>query len=367
MRSVIDEDRLRELRSSELDPPPLEVVLARGARLLKRRVRRRRLGVVTLCLALTAGTGVAIRAAVRHETQPVELAAPTGAPDVPGGSAEDCGGYAERRAPEAVDELRYLPRWLPPGREIEHAWARAELLNRENCPRVPVAVSAGRLAPGRDRIDASLVLEGPSPLRYRRYDGPTFVPVLVRGVEGDLVRFPGLDPAAALLQLRWTEPGGGSWLLQAGHVSEQELLAVADGLTLSTDAGSPPASAGWLPTGFEVTYQRDRPVTALPQERLWWHAVIEDGTTLSIDVRYSVPDDPPISRVTAGATGVRLLSIRGHEAVAAAEGAVVRYLRWEERPGVQITLSGELDLATLVRIAESLEPVAANDPRIKAP
>lgn len=362
---MIDEDRLRELRSPGFDAPPLSAVLARGAHLRKHRRRARRAGVVAACLALAAGAGVATRAVVRDEAPPVELAAPTGAPVGLGSAVEDCGGYAEPRPPEAVDDLRYLPRWLPPGREIEHAWARAELLTRENCPRVPVALSASRLSPGRDRIDATLMLEGPSPLPYRPYNGPTFLPVSVRGVAGQLVRFPGLDPAAALLQLRWTEPGGGSWLLQTSHLSEQELLAVADGLTLSTDADSSPASANWLPTGFEVTYERDRPVGALPKEQLWWHAVIDDGQTLSIDVSASVPNDPPISRVTAAATGVRLLNIRGHEAVAAAEGEVIRYLSWEERPGVYIGLSGEFDLDTLLRIAESLEPVAANDPRIK--
>ena len=363
---MIDEDRLLELRAQETAPPPLEGVLARGDKLRKRRVLARGVGVITLGLAITAGTGVAVRAVLRDDAPTVELAAPTGPSAVPGSAAQDCGGYAEPRAPEAVDELRYLPRWLPPGRAIEDAWARAELLYRESCPRVPVALSAGRFAPGRDRIDATLMLEGPSPMPYRRYNGPTFVPVSVRGVEGDLVRFPGLDAAAALLQLRWTEPGGGSWLLQTSHLSEQEIVGVADGLTLSTDAGSPSASAGWLPAGFEVTYQRERPMAALPQEQLWWHAVINDGQTLSMDVRYNVPDDPPISRVTAGATGVRLLTIRGHQAVAATEGNVIRYLSWEERPGIRISLSGELDLPTLTRIAESLEPVAADDPRIKA-
>ena len=364
---MIDEDRLLELRSRGNAPPPLAAVLARGERLRKRRVRTRRAGVVALCLVFTAGTGVAVRAVTRDAPVTVEVAAPTGAPGVAGDAVEGCGGYAELRAPEAVDGLRYLPRWLPPGRDIEHAWARAELLTRENCPRVPVALSAGRLAPGGNRIDASLTLEGPSPLPYRRYQGPTFVPVSVRGTDAELVRFPALDPAAALLQLRWTEPGGGSWLLQSSHVSEAELLAVAGGLTLSTTEGEAPAAADWLPAGFDVTYQRKQPIAALPAEQLWWHAVIDDGQTLSIEVRDSIPDDPPISRVTAGATGARLLSIRGHPAVIATEGRVVRSLSWEERPGVHVSLSGELALDALVRIAESLEPVAADDLRIQAP
>jgi hypothetical protein len=321
---------------------------------------------VALVLLLGAGTGLAIRDAVGPRAGTLELAAPKGAPALAGQEIEDCGGYAEPRAREAVDGLRYLPRWLPVGLEIEHAWARAELLRRETCPRVPVALSAARFAPGRDRLDATLMLEGPSPRPYRRYDGPTFVPVSVRGVQADLVRFPTLDAAAALLQLRWTEPAGGSWLLEASHVSEAELLAVADGLRLGADATSPPASAGWLPSAFELTYQRARPVAAMPEEQLWWHAVIDDGHTLSIAVRQSVPDDPPVSRVTAGATGVRLLTVRGHSAVAATEAEVVRYLRWEERPGVQVSLAGRLDLDTLVRIAESLDAVAADAPRMNA-
>jgi hypothetical protein len=364
MQSVIDEDRLLELGPPETTPPPLEAVLARGERLRKRRALRRRARLITLCLAVIAGAYVVTDAVVRGDGRTIELAGPTGASAMAGSDDEHCSGYAEPRRPEAVDGLRYLPRWLPPGRAIDRTFARAELLDRETCPRVPVALSAGRFAPARDRIDATITLEGPSPLPYRRYNGPSFVPVSVRGVDGDLVRFPTLDPAAALLELRWTEPGGGSWLLRTSHLREEELRAVAERLVLSTDVDALPASAEWLPTGFEVTYQRNHPIAAWPHEQLWWHATISDGKTLSIEVRHDIPDDPPISRVIAGATGVHLLSIRGHQAVATTEGGVIRDLSWLERRGVQISLSGQLDLATLIRIAESLEPAAANDPRI---
>jgi hypothetical protein len=117
----------------------------------------------------TAGAYLVTDAVVRDEARTVELAGATGASAVAGSDDEHCSGYAEPRAPAAVDELRYLPRWLPPGREIDSTFARAELVDRETCLRVPVALSAARFAPGRDRIDATITLEGPSPLPYRRW------------------------------------------------------------------------------------------------------------------------------------------------------------------------------------------------------
>jgi hypothetical protein len=71
---------------------------------------------------------------------------------------------------------------------------------------------------------------------------------------------------------------------------------------------------------------------------------------------------PAIGAAVAGLpVEIQLLEVRGHPAV-----RTRRFLIWDEAPGVQVQLSGEKDLATLVRIAESFVPVPA-DPRIKNP
>ena len=74
---------------------------------------------------------------------------------------------------------------------------------------------------------------------------------------------------------------------------------------------------------------------------------------------------PAIDGVVGGnPEDIRLLQVRGHTAVRNR-----RFLLWDEAPGVRVQLHGNAvkDTDTLVRIAESLVPVPADDPRIDKP
>lgn len=293
----------------------------------------------------------------------VEVAGPNGA-GPPGRAAEFCEGRAEGRDPSSAEGLRYLPAWLPPGLSIERAWARAELLTMETCPLVPTVLAAARFpATGRDRMEPVLRLKGPSPTPYLRYPGPDYKSVSVRGVMGERLEKGGPGPTGRSITLRWTEPsGGGSWQLETLYLDEADVVKIADQLKLPAADFSAPASAGWLPPGLEITFQRQRPMPQPPDEVFWWHAVMGGDAHINLAIHQAVPDDPLISRFSAS-DEVQFVEVRGHQARAGFLNGNVQ-LAWEERPGVVVELTGKLDLRSVVRIAESLEPVAADDPRI---
>jgi hypothetical protein len=344
---------LRELAAST-SPPPIDTVYRRGAQLRRRHQRTVRGGA----LAVTAMAGLTAAVLVIPDDAPpgVEVAAPTGAPlGSPPPDDTECSGFAEPRSPEDVDDLRLLPAWLPPGEEIEHAWARAELLTRETCPRVPTALTAVNTTTG--TVTRSVRVEGPSPMPYARYDGPRFEPIVVRGDEADLVSFPGI---AGLLQIRWSETPDRSWLIEGRGLSVEELRRVVDGLEPGDTA-----IAGWLPPDLHAVYQRQGPPpTERPDEQLWWHAVIGDGGTLSLEVSQDVTGEGGLAHLGAGA---REVEVRGHPGIADTNGCTedcTTFLSWQESPTVDVELSGRGDLDTLLHIAESLEPVAPDDPRI---
>lgn len=358
---MIDERELRALRLAPAPVPDLDGVVRRGTAIRRRRRRRRG--------AAAAGAAVAIAAVVTalaptDDRTGVELAAPV---DVPAGvdshdDAGNCGGYAELRDAAEAGVPRLMPGWLPDGLAIGDAWARAELTEALTCPPVPTAlVAARRGADG--TVVAGFRLEGPAPEPYRAYDGPTHVPTPVRGdAEARLVRFPSVDDG--LRQVQWTEPGSGtSWSLTAVGLVDAEVLAVVAALELDGAGGGPVAQ---LPaelagtTGLEVLWALDERPGPLPAEQPFWHVVIDDGQTLSIDVTRPLVPTPAIAAVAA--PGTRTVVVRGQVGVLH-EGPVSASVTWDE-DGLRIGLSGRLGVADLLRIAESLVPVPPDDPRI---
>jgi hypothetical protein len=353
------ETELRELADTSA-PPPIDTVYRRGAVLRRRRQRATRAGTAAAVVAVVAGlaaTGLVVR---DDRAADVEVAAPSGAPLMSSfpDTEHDCGGFAEARPPDDADGLRLLPAWLPAGEEVEAAWARAELLTRETCPRVSTALTAADATTG--AVTRAVRVDGPSPEPFARYEGPLFEPIAVRGTNAEVVSFPGLGD---LHQIRWTEPAGGSWLVESRGLAVDELRRVVEELTLAPATGT--ATAGWLPADLEVAHRRSGPPADLPDEQRWWHATIDDGATLSLGVTENVTGDGALAHLGAG---VSVVEVRGHPAIAHTNGCTgddcTTFLGWQESARVEVDLSGSLPLDTLVRIAESLEPVAADDPRI---
>ena len=360
---MMDEQRLRDLAATDVTVPAPDDVIDRGEQIRSRRRLARGAAVATLCLAVAAGA-VVVAAANRDRTPSVEVAGPDS--DLNPGTDASCGGFSEIRPPATVDTLRYLPSWLPEGRKVQYAWATADILARETCPRVPVAFSAGRFTtPSHDRIDGMIQVMGPSPVPFPRASGAFSKPktVSMRGTAGELVELPGAGPAVQNVRTRWTEPGGDSWQIQSSYLTEAEVLQIVEGLKLTAGFEAPPVSASWLPAGFEVTYQRDRAAGPLPTEARMWHADTGNDSALSLRVQELVPNNPPVSRFIP-APETRIVDVRGHQAVATAIGDSID-LYWEEQPGIAVTIHGAYSLEELMRIAESLEPVAPDDPRIR--
>lgn len=350
---MIDTDELRRLANTAT-PPPLDTVLRRGARL---RQRRRLAAAASSGLAVTIAVGVGVTALVAladHPEPATELAAPIGTPLVaPADDVEDCSGFAEERTPEEADGLRYLPSWLPAGMTIDRAFARAELLTSETCPRVPVALAA---ADNLTDVARSVRVDGPSPVPYERYEGPTFEPIHVRGGAAELVTF---EDQPDLLQIRWTERTGQSYLIESWGLPADELRHVTESLRLGATA-----EVGWLPDGMTTVHRRPPDDDPRPDEQRYWHAVVDDGSTLSLEVTEPVPNDPPTAALRPGD---QVVEIRGHQAVARTScphDDCTSSLTWEEAPGIRVTLSAALDLDTVRRIAVSLEPATLTDPRI---
>lgn len=151
---MIDEERLIELRSWEMVPPPLEAIFVRGERLRKRRVKTRVVAVATLCLAFTAGTVVAAKEVLRGPQLTVELAAPTGALSVPEVAIEGCGGYAEMLRRKRSTGFGTCPAGFPPvdrsstpGPGRTYSIGRTVLVFPSLCPRRSSRCGAVRSMP----------------------------------------------------------------------------------------------------------------------------------------------------------------------------------------------------------------------------
>jgi hypothetical protein len=141
---------------------------------------------------------------------------------------------------------------------------------------------------------------------------------------------------------------------------------MAEGLVLDSAAAGPPASAPSPPEGYEVAWQlAQRPGPVRAEEPGWRaHTNRNDGAAGDLRIwvtRSSAVPRPAIALAAAGVIQTpQLVQVRGHSAV-----FLPGQLTWDETPDVQVILQGTPDLATLVRVAESLTPAAADDPRIK--
>jgi hypothetical protein len=326
--------------------------------------------VAGAALALVATVGILSQLPRQRQVSAASRPGPSAMPT-------GCSGYAALRRPEQAAGLRFLPSWLPPGTRITYASARADLLAKEDCPRVPTAlVLATFNDEDRSRVVRAVVLTGPSPARYPLPNAAALEDVDVRGTRGTLVRYPtGVmsspsdvkAPYATSLRLLWTEGDGTTWELRSNHVDATELVRLADALVLDS-TGETPAAFPSPPEGFEVLYQRTARPAPAPAEIPWWVAYTGSGkgeVDYIVVVRRMAPDNPAITAVIG--ENATVLTVRGHRAVASRNnpGDDAGTLTWDEAPGVTIELQGPGGINTLTRIAESLTYAPPNDRRIR--
>ena len=349
-----DLHRLRSTRSVSLpDCRPLDAVMARGTRLRRRRQAVRAVGV-------TAMVGSVAAVGVLAPSRPDTTTAP-GAPTPPGellpAPTALCEGTGERVAIGEVDDLRLLPTWLPAGVELESV--AAQHMTTE-CPTPDPALAL--LRTGADgRVAGSLLLHGPFDGWAELPDPPA--PTQVRGVDAGIWVYD--DAGIRQVDLVWAEADGASWWVVADGLDEAETRAIAEALVLDSRLGSGPAGsipADQLPPGWEVTWQApDTPEVERPDQLVWSVATADERCAVEVTERSSpAPSDAVLVEI-----GAERLAVRGHDAIAVPELDAMRILHWSEPSGIDVGVwCRDLPLADIQQVAESLELVAADDPRL---
>jgi hypothetical protein len=211
------------------------------------------------------------------------------------------------------------------------------------------------------RVAGSLLVHGP-------FDGWAHLPepptaTMVRGVDAGIWVYD--DAGIRQVDLVWTETDGASWWVVADGLDEAETRAIAEALVLDSRHGSGPAGsipADQLPAGWEVVWQApDTPEVERPDHLTWSVATTDERCGVGVTER---PSAAPANAVLVEA-GTERLTVRGNDAIAVPELDGVQVLRWSEPSGIDVDVwCRDRPLADIRQLAESLELVAADDPRL---
>jgi hypothetical protein len=380
--------------------PPVTAVLARGDRLRRRRQAIRAVGVTAVIGGVAASvlvidrgpaeTGSDVEAASQTSStsSPPLLPNPLGDLDCATfGSDDGAGLVAPDPVPpaEVPDEMRVLPSWTPGDQPITVASGIAQDYATDCGPVAEYRTALGLQTVGPDGIvTGTLTLDGP----YSTPGSPTMgvgrTPTRVRGQDATLV-----DPSAGDdLVLEWREPDGGHWELWASGVDEATARSIAEALELdsSPPAGEPPAQLPEtaLPPGFSVTAQAPTVPAAVPASGTMseWSVVVGQSSAPQTGiVCHLMVDEGDFG--AAGGVGSRSVTVGGKPGrwgtmfgpMPGNDPDPERWmsLSWGLAPGLVATADCSdwtggggrtLPLETVVRFAESMEPVAPDDPRL---
>jgi hypothetical protein len=363
----MDENDLRRLADEPTitaeRPRPLDAVLGRSRQLHRRRRALRALGA-TVLVAVLVGAGTL----TTRDHSEVATAPPPPPPVCPVTAGEEVpeaelGEPSASVPPQAAESLLYLPTDLPEGLEITEVAAWSD--QQGWCPEGPLL--ALQADGGDATVDATIRVLGPFDDQYvRSYSRPEGTeqietPTRVRDVDATRITVP-QGGGSTLTAFTWTDPAGVGWIVEGREVDEAILRDVVEGLVLDF-SGTPPADlpAEAVPSGWELTWRSPTPLTADEaawDPHTWWYVNLgqtSEGCTFRF--RTATADEPPVTAVVG--VGEELTSVRGHEA-RRGDG----YLEWSESDGVRVELYCGAETADLVRIAESLEKVTPDDPRI---
>jgi hypothetical protein len=369
---VIDEQDLYDLAHEPLSAGgqcrSVGDVLTRGHSLRRRRKAMRDFGLASVVGGLVAAGTVALRADDGTDVTTVNPSS-TASDDPPGdGTPPEDGktfeGSELDSCPDVqtqldlttadADGVRYLPSWLPEGVTLQELGG----IHIEGpCPEdepMMVLQSDG----GDDTVDATIrlsraLLPGPPQTDAR--------PTTVRGGPA-MVAVHDSPPAVTFY---WTDSSQEMFILDGSGVDEATLRSVADALDYSS------------------TPEAGEPVTYLPPEAR------PDGFEMIWDVGSGALEPPPTEILTADLSNDCAVTLRSdglgaplgldlpnftrdavgeHPAVFGTSPTGGLNLQWEQADGVVGYVwcqdADAMDEATAVRIAESMEAVAANDPRL---
>jgi len=187
------------------------------------------------------------------------------------------------------------------------------------------------------------------------YDGDTgLVSTQVRGVRGEFMT---LDTGTRVLS--WVEPDGERWLAEASGVDADELVAVLDAMQIGDDD----TVSADLPDGFEAA-PVSPPTTDLVMPE-WTVQYGSPGAEWTADrVIVNVTEAyAPTAALAASWSGFTPSQVGSHVALYDAGDGVFGSLRWDA-DGRSYVLTGTGGIQRLVMLAEHLEPVAVDDPRL---
>ena len=400
---MIDEQELYGLRDPRRGPDvpvrPVEEVLARGARLRQRRRTRRTAGATSLVVGLIAAGLIAanlkagtaddpdVRAGPDH-TRTDAVAPPPPPPACASEPPSDPGTLRGVSAPtplpkaEVPDELRVLPEWTPDNQPVTVAQGNTwtdPCPDTAPIPRDPSLLLVSADANGDGAADAQIRLDGPMPRPLGDGIGLSRTDTELRGGPALLVHSDGIGS----LMLAWTDPDGWSWELTAmGGVDERTLRAVAEALVLTSQPADDEPVAGldptMVPAGFRVAQQTIGTPAPAPTSWVKWSLEIggnpggnETGIKCYMEVQPVAADSRLEDRVGVSGTPAEVngefalwgSSIAGpgtalYWHVSPTAVATLGCVDWDQ-PGLAL-----LDRETIVRMAESVVPVAADDPRL---
>jgi hypothetical protein len=300
-----------------------------------------------------------------------------------------CRGPLDPGAPAPYNDPRHTrPLWTLADVDSNQTVIGTVTLWRSLPPGVSQAV-ADRTAPRTptDGGDPGTVLE------------PTFEPVAVRGTTGTLVH--GADAAAgdAGTALVWTAPDGQVWSVTGRAVERADLLDVAQGLAIDGDRAEPGSMRlrAAEATGAAGTASDPGTATHPGAAQSWVRLDVPQqgfepaGDTTVWEPSLMVSVEGPggvvsgMSFTTSGLPwqadpepGSRLVTVDGGPALAVGIESEA-LLRWTLPSGANAVAKGHVEsasgaptgssddaVAALVRLAEALRPVPADDPRLTA-
>jgi hypothetical protein len=396
---VIDEQELYGLGDAGHGPDvscrPIGDVLARGSRLRRRRRALRVAGATSVVMGLVTAGIVAVNlghhdtdAGFRAGEDRTETAAVAPPPPPPPCASEprpslteDPYYYMARPIPKAdvPDDMRVLPQWPIDGPVTEARGSRWT----NPCPETaPVPVDPALLivtsdADGNGEADLQIRVNGPMPRPLDDRIGLSRTPTQVRGGPGLFVVSDGIGDR----MIAWTDPDGWSWEVTGiGGIDEATLRGVVEALILDDAPAEGEAAASldpaMMPPGFRVASQTTGPPPAVDPylTMLRWDVQIGDTTGLQclMEVtRVSGDDDSFSDQIGVSGTPAE---VNGQPAVwGSSPAGPATALHWHLTPDL-VAVAGcvdwskpglhTLDQAAIERLAESVVPVAADDPRL---
>jgi hypothetical protein len=368
---MIDEHTLAEALQS-LDgatAPDLLTKVRRGGR---RRLLRHR-SYAAAGVAAVAGAAAPITTAVLHQHGATALGLGRGhrahgagdlyAPPPPAGSQCN-GGVSGNSHPDGHAAASAYPQllYLPPGQPVRYAFVRSQ---RGTCAPPHVALTAWQRAGG--EVVRGLVVEGPNAPSAMQagYAGPD---VGFSGQNGhqQIDRQAGREftiRQAENTEAFWTEPDGGQWHATVKGVSQDRAVQLLDRLRLDPRSGTA-ALSGPVAHAWQV----EPPAQDQPRASGWFTSEWTDAQGHRVDLDATQTPDR-MNQLAAADAGTRtVITVRGHRALYSPVdglGGGVPVVTWQEAPDVQIDLTvvGGTE-QEVVRVADSLGHIAANDPRI---